>query len=98
MPLDAPAPFPGAARFAEDTDEVPTGVADHRPALLEFGEDRFETHDRDGLLEALLAGAGLEQLEHGLLLAVGHLFEADALAAGPLFLVLHGDEDEVGAF
>src|SRR5262245_61989694 len=93
MPLNAPAPGPRFRRFAEDADEVPAGAADHRTFLLQLGEDALQTHDRHGLIVTLLASAGLEQFQRGLLLIFGKLLERDALAGVlPLLVLLRGEE------
>ncbi len=96
MALDAPAPLALGAGRAEDAEEVPARVADVAAALLQLVQDRLQAHDGRGLVEALFAGAGAEQVL-GLLLLLGvHLAQHEALAGG-LAVLLQGHEVPVGA-
>src|SRR5262249_54787135 len=56
--LHAPAPFAGPRGRAEDGEEVPFGVANQVPSLLQFAQDRLQAHDGGCLGVATETGAG----------------------------------------
>src|SRR6266545_1479166 len=88
VPLKAPAPFSGLRRLAEDADEVPVRIADHRPLLLGLLENALQAHDRSGLVVAGLARPGFQKFQRDLLLLVVQLLETQALAGGGARLIV----------
>ena len=79
MSLDAPAPFAGFRRCAENGEEIPFGVADI-VGLFRFlvAEDAFQAHDRGGGVVARFAGSCFYEKEGGFFLRRRHVHQRQA--------------------
>src|SRR5687767_336836 len=81
MTLDAPAPWLVSAGLAENRHEIELGVACRaRSGLFEFGENRFQTHDRNGFPVSAMTQSRSEERVREEPLFLGHFLDRQSLS------------------